>query len=94
MKALILLLLVVGCARPGAHSVDVMQQRQVALDRIADNCGAPRTHWKLLDEDHLTLEAAAYSSERSTNCLITELGKSGIPVKLGFIAEPPPEKQR
>jgi hypothetical protein len=86
----ILSVLVTACGHSASPPVSAIQQRQAELDRIADGCGAPRTNWKLLYEDHLTLQPAAYASN-STSCLISELGKSKIPVKLGFVAEPPPE---
>jgi len=44
-----------------------------------------------LDADHVTLQGAAYTDPKSS-CLIDELFKSKLPVKLGFIAEPPPEQ--
>jgi len=71
-----------------------MQQRQAALDRIADKCGAPRNAWKLIDQDRATLEPGPYMSDARGSCLINELFKSKLPVKLGFVAEPARETSK
>ena len=79
-----------GCSKP-APSASALDERQAALNAIADKCGVPRSAWRLLDADHVTLQGAAYTDPKSS-CLIDELFKSKLPVKLGFIAEPPPEQ--
>jgi hypothetical protein len=73
----------------GSAKLSVKDQRQTVLNGIADRCGLPRTAWKLLDQDHVTLEKPAYESDTRGSCLINELFKSKLPVRLGFIAEPP-----
>jgi len=86
--------LLASCGNAAAPSPTIMQQRQAVLDRIADRCAAPRNAWKLLDQDHVTLEQPVYVADARVSCLINELFKSKLPVKLGFIAEPPPETHK
>jgi hypothetical protein len=87
-------LLLASCGKSAAPIVSVTQQRQAALDRIADRCGAPRNSWKLISQDQITLEQPAYTSDARGSCLINELFKSKLPVKLGFVAEPPAEERK
>jgi hypothetical protein len=67
-----------------------MQQRQTALDRIADDCRMPRSSWKMIGEAEVTLTPVALQSDVGGSCLINELFKSKLPIRLGFMSEPRP----
>ena len=73
-----------GCSKP-APSASALDDRQAALNAIADRCRMPRSSWKLIDETRVALDVARNTDVAKSTCLLTEFNKSHLPLKLGFI---------
>ena len=74
----LLSLLIIGCA---TDRTDLMKQRQMAVDAIADRCGAPRDSWKLTSEDTLLFYFPDGLEREKRLCLIHGLRDDRVPVK-------------
>ena len=77
-------LVLASCNRLSVQT-NLVAERQAALNTIADGCGMPRTSWKLVDEDRVTLDLPADTENDRVICLLTRLQKSNLPMQLGFI---------
>ena len=66
-------------------TLSVHDQRQAVLDKIADKCGLPRSVFTLTGDDELTLQPESTSAYSSVDCALSEIKKSKLPLKLGFV---------
>ena len=79
------LLSLLACQSAEAPAPNTLQNTQTVLDQIADRCGMPREVWKLLGENQVTLQPRADAPYEGVDCLLSELQKSKLPVRLGFV---------
>jgi hypothetical protein len=65
--------------------ITIREERQAILNGMADRCRLPRSSWKLISESQVTLELAPGTNYEKTDCLLSELRKSKLPLNLGFV---------
>lgn len=58
---------------------------QQILDRIADECGLPRTVFDLREHREVYIKTPFDAKYESIDCALKEIKKSGVPFKMGFI---------
>ena len=63
----------------------VHEFRRAELDKIADQCGLPRTTFHLVGDDELQLKPDPNAPYPSVDCAIRRINESDIPFKLGFV---------
>jgi hypothetical protein len=60
-------------------------QRQAALNHIADSCGVSRNIFDLVGDQELHIQPPVGEKYERVECVLTELNKANLPVKMGFI---------
>ena len=91
MRALVGSVLVAAlcsCGQVEHHSkaqVSVHDQRQAALDRIADKCRLSRSTFTLVGNNELHFKPSSDARYESVDCGLKELRKANLPVNLGFV---------
>jgi len=73
----------VACNKP-ADPISLHDQRQAAVDKIADACGLPRTALRLVGDDELHMQPPLDSKYESFDCALAKLKKLPA-LKLGFV---------
>jgi hypothetical protein len=69
-------------------------ERRAELDSIAAKCGLPARMLRMVGKDALRFNPDPDTSYRAVDCALTELRKTDIPMKLGFVANSaPPEAE-
>ena len=79
------LLSLVACQSADEPAPNALGHTQAVLDRIADRCRMPREVWKLRSEHQVTLQPSPDAPYEGVDCLLRELQKSKLPVRLGFV---------
>jgi len=74
-----------GCQGTETKPLSLHDQRQAALNQIADKCGVPRSTFDLVGDEDLHIQARADEKYERVECALTELKRSNLPVKMGFI---------
>jgi hypothetical protein len=65
--------------------MNVHDQRQAALDQIADKCGLARSTFKLVGDDELHVKPDPNERYERVDCALSELRRARLPVKMGFV---------
>ena len=74
-----------SCNTEPAKNVSLHEHRQGLLDRIADQCGLPRSTFKLTGDDELHFRPEPTEEYSDVDCGLQKIKDSGIPFKMGFV---------
>ncbi len=74
--------------------VEGRAERRAQLDAIAATCGLPSRMLHLTGSNELLFRPDPETSYEAVSCVIAELRKTDIPMKMGFVANyAPPEAE-
>ena len=74
-----------ACAPQPVAEVSIHDQRQQALNRIADQCRLARATFELIGDDELHVKPEPTARYQSVDCALQKLKESKLPVKMGFV---------
>jgi hypothetical protein len=74
----------------GACTDPVRAERIGKLNEIADLCGLPRSVFELRGTDELLFQPSPETRYQAVDCALTELKKTGFPMKMGFVGNEAP----
>jgi len=61
------------------------QITQTKLDKLSDACKAPRAWLRSIGHDEVTFMPPMNARHRTANCVLNQIKRSKLPMKLGFI---------
>lgn len=80
-----------GCAEASDQASDVRTQRLAALDRIASECGVPRTMFRLVGSDELHLLPPPDAPYERVDCALRRVRETNISLgNIGFVGNEAP----
>jgi hypothetical protein len=74
-----------GCKGSVQQPTSLHDQRQAALNQIADKCGLPRTALELFGDDELRFQPPSTANYESVECALREVPKADLHVRMGFV---------
>jgi hypothetical protein len=66
--------------------------RRAQLDAILAKCGLPKDTLHIMSKDELRFNPSPDTSYEAVDCALTELRKTDLPMKLGFVGNAAPTK--